>query len=679
MTKFIGNNITLPKLATAPSSPVSGDTYYNTTFNKPFTYNGTDWVDLTAVGTVDGAIGYWGSFWSTQNQTAASADTEYLITYNNTDPDSSGVSIVSNSRLTFAYSGVYSIIYSVQWVNTSYSIEDANIWLKKNGSNVADSDSKWSVVGRRVSANGHAIGSVNYVLKVTAGDYLQLAWQTTSTVISIEADPASAPSPGIPSVILTATQVMNQQVGPGVAAGGTTGQVLTKINGTDYNTQWTTPAAGTVTSVTGTAPIVSSGGATPAISVTAASTSASGVVRLSDSVSTTSSVLAATPTAVKTVQDTLNTTADSLSSLSTFVDGVQTNANNRIPLSTVTTKGDLVVASGNAAVARLGVGTNNYVLTADSTATNGVKWAAQSGGGVSSITGTGNQVVASASTGAVTLSLPQSIATTSVPEFKALKLTDDSTSGYYSSNSGELIYRSDEINRIMFNAGGTERQVYPVPAATTSTPGAVYLSTSTSDTSTTTAATPSAVKTAYDIATAGWEAFTFGAAGVMATHPRFILTTANAPTSGVILHNKLVPHKTVTISNIAFVCTTLASTTTLIRFGIYTRSGTTFTLVARTASDTTIFNTSSTKYTRALNTTGGYPATYTLTAGTEYWISFIIVAGTPAVVLSSSNRASGSQVATGNQYYQQTGQTDLVATSTGSISVTNGGFYAEVS
>jgi len=31
--------------------------------------------------------------------------------------------------------------------------------------------------------------------------------------------------------------------GPGVAPGGTTGQVLTKINATDYNTQWTTPAA----------------------------------------------------------------------------------------------------------------------------------------------------------------------------------------------------------------------------------------------------------------------------------------------------------------------------------------------------------------------------------------------------------------------------------------------------
>jgi hypothetical protein len=42
-------------------------------------------------------------------------------------------------------------------------------------------------------------------------------------------------------------------VGVGVPVGGTTGQVLSKIDGTDYNTQWSTPNSGTVTSIaTGT-------------------------------------------------------------------------------------------------------------------------------------------------------------------------------------------------------------------------------------------------------------------------------------------------------------------------------------------------------------------------------------------------------------------------------------------
>lgn len=49
---------------------------------------------------------------------------------------------------------------------------------------------------------------------------------------------------------------------------GTAGQVLTSA-GTGATPTWTTPTTGTVTSVTGTSPVVSSGGATPAISLAA--------------------------------------------------------------------------------------------------------------------------------------------------------------------------------------------------------------------------------------------------------------------------------------------------------------------------------------------------------------------------------------------------------------------------
>jgi len=47
----------------------------------------------------------------------------------------------------------------------------------------------------------------------------------------------------------------------------------------------------------------------------------------------------------------------------------------------VDAKGDLIVGSAADATARLAVGTNDHVLTADSSATNGIKWAAASGGG----------------------------------------------------------------------------------------------------------------------------------------------------------------------------------------------------------------------------------------------------------------------------------------------------------
>jgi hypothetical protein len=88
---------------------------------------------------------------------------------------------------------------------------------------------------------------------------------------------------------------------------GTNGQVLRANNATATGLEWSADFVGTVTSVTGTAPIsVANGTTTPAISVAAASTSAAGVVQLSDSTSTSSSVLAATSTAVKSAYDLAN-------------------------------------------------------------------------------------------------------------------------------------------------------------------------------------------------------------------------------------------------------------------------------------------------------------------------------------------------------------------------------------
>lgn len=64
---------------------------------------------------------------------------------------------------------------------------------------------------------------------------------------------------------------------------------------------------------------------------------------------------------------------------------MKTNADAAIAKSLVTTKGDLIAATGASTPARLAVGTNDYVLTADSTASAGVAWKAASSGSMTSI------------------------------------------------------------------------------------------------------------------------------------------------------------------------------------------------------------------------------------------------------------------------------------------------------
>ena len=218
----MANTIKIKNSGTAsniPSSLEYGELSINYADGKIFYKNSSNTItqfvgqkgDTGATG-AGGALGYWGSFWSTQNQTAAAANTAYAITLNNVDSNSTGVSVVSGSRVTFANAGVYSLTFSVQWVNTSNDIIDGNIWFRKNGTNVDDSDSKWSVISKHGGINGHAIGTVNLVLSLAAGDYIELVWQTTNTALSIEYIAAASPAPAIPSVIFTAIQVMYTQL-----------------------------------------------------------------------------------------------------------------------------------------------------------------------------------------------------------------------------------------------------------------------------------------------------------------------------------------------------------------------------------------------------------------------------------------------------------------------------------
>jgi hypothetical protein len=64
-----------------------------------------------------------------------------------------------------------------------------------------------------------------------------------------------------------------------------------------------------------------------------------------------------------------------------FTTGTAT-ADAAVPKSTVTAKGDLLVGTASGVVSKQAVGTDGYVLTADSTLTNGIKWSTAAAGDV---------------------------------------------------------------------------------------------------------------------------------------------------------------------------------------------------------------------------------------------------------------------------------------------------------
>lgn len=157
----------------------------------------------------------WGSFWdTTAAQTIPSANATSIVTFNSSDPASSGVSMVGGNKMTFAYAGVYSITFSIQFSNDSATMYLAQAWMRKNGLtsafDLADSNSRFSITGKHGITDGHVLGTVNFVLSVAAGDYIALAWSSESTTVTLESTPASGGPPTVPltpSVILTAVQV----------------------------------------------------------------------------------------------------------------------------------------------------------------------------------------------------------------------------------------------------------------------------------------------------------------------------------------------------------------------------------------------------------------------------------------------------------------------------------------
>lgn len=149
--------------------------------------------------------------------------------------------------------------------------------------------------------------------------------------------------------------------------GGTTGQVLSKASNTDLDYSWITPQIGDITSVATTAPL--QGGGTSGdltLSVIAGTTSAAGVVQLTDSTSSTSTTTAATPNSVKSAYDL---------------------ANAAIPKSLVDAAGDLIYATADNTVARLALGTAGQVLTVNSGAT-APEWKAAAASGGMTLIGT---------------------------------------------------------------------------------------------------------------------------------------------------------------------------------------------------------------------------------------------------------------------------------------------------
>jgi hypothetical protein len=153
----------------------------------------------------------YGAFQDSTDQVAANTTTAYAVTFNTTD-FSNGVTITSGSRITVADAGIWNLQFSIQLKNTTNDGQDVDIWFRKNGTNIANSNSRFHLVARKGSGDpSHIIAALNFFVDMAANDYVEIVWRTENTGVSIEhfGTSASPTRPAVPSAIATMTFVSN--------------------------------------------------------------------------------------------------------------------------------------------------------------------------------------------------------------------------------------------------------------------------------------------------------------------------------------------------------------------------------------------------------------------------------------------------------------------------------------
>ena len=193
-------------------------------------------IDAAASG--GGAAGYYAMYQDNITQTAAVINTGYPIKFRTLDY-SNGVSVVSDSRITIANTGVYNLQFSVQLENSSTHEHDVTIWLRKNGVDVTGSSGFVSVASSHGGVHGHVLPAWNYLLDVIGGDYYELVWSVSSTAVTMPYYSGSLPPPSAASAIFTVTQQAGIIAGTGMTAlnglSGAVQTISTGTTGTDFN------------------------------------------------------------------------------------------------------------------------------------------------------------------------------------------------------------------------------------------------------------------------------------------------------------------------------------------------------------------------------------------------------------------------------------------------------------
>ena len=202
---------TLATSAAAAGVNLNGNTLgadgTDTNIDINITPKGTGEVNVTNIDVVSGKVPFntitnlaYASFFDadTADQTG-SVTAATAVEWATAAVTGAGITIASNSLITFAAAGTYRINASLQFSNSTSSDHDVTVWFSKNGTNIANTGAKTNVP--KTGDGGTMLVAYEIFETVTAGQYIEMYWYPENVGVTLHYIAPVAASPGVTPAI----------------------------------------------------------------------------------------------------------------------------------------------------------------------------------------------------------------------------------------------------------------------------------------------------------------------------------------------------------------------------------------------------------------------------------------------------------------------------------------------
>lgn len=146
----------------------------------------------------------YGQFTNTTDQSAPSAGTSAVVMWDTTSL-ANGVYLSNTTRINVRNAGIYDVSFSLQLSNSTNDHQYADVWIRVNGTDLANSGRRFGIGPRKSTGDPSAvIGSMNKYVDLDAGDYIEIAGAVSDVGVTLEhfAADSGIPRPAIPAAII---------------------------------------------------------------------------------------------------------------------------------------------------------------------------------------------------------------------------------------------------------------------------------------------------------------------------------------------------------------------------------------------------------------------------------------------------------------------------------------------